>query len=253
VDYYYGGIVGGSSSGWELVDPMANMHALGIATPADYAASQATFSQPMYGPAASFGATNYFPTDNFNFGSINGGGGIGNAYGSSGYPANAYGSAMGGGYVGGSWSPEPVGNNQILYGHYSSQGAIALPQAYYGQQATSNPAAFATPAVVPTAAAPAATASQGAKPATTTAGGDKPATDTKPKTDTTAAKKTTTADKKPDAKPEPKTVTVKSGDTLSEIAQKHGTTVDKLYALNKGVIGGDKNLIKPGQELKLPS
>ena len=31
--------------------------------------------------------------------------------------------------VGGSWSPEPAGNNQILYGHYSSAGALTWPSA----------------------------------------------------------------------------------------------------------------------------
>jgi len=41
------------------------------------------------------------------------------------------------------------------------------------------------------------------------------------------------------------TYTVKKGDTLKEIAQKHETTIDKLVSLN--------NLIKEGQVLKVPS
>lgn len=54
------------------------------------------------------------------------------------------------------------------------------------------------------------------------------------------------------AKPEPKTVTVKSGDSLSKIAAANGTTWQKIYELNKDVIGGNPNLIRPGQVLKMP-
>ncbi len=43
------------------------------------------------------------------------------------------------------------------------------------------------------------------------------------------------------------TYTVKSGDTLSGIATKHGTTVDKIKRLN----GLSNNNIKPGQQLKI--
>lgn len=46
-----------------------------------------------------------------------------------------------------------------------------------------------------------------------------------------------------------KTYTVVSGDTLSEIAEKFGTTVDTLVALN-GI--KDRNLINVGQVIKLP-
>jgi lysozyme len=42
---------------------------------------------------------------------------------------------------------------------------------------------------------------------------------------------------------------VKKGDTLSGIAKKHGTTVNKLVKLNKIK---NKNLIFPGQIIKLP-
>ncbi|MEY9947119.1 transglycosylase family protein [Kitasatospora sp. GAS1066B] len=43
--------------------------------------------------------------------------------------------------------------------------------------------------------------------------------------------------------------TVKSGDTLSDIAAAHGTNWQSLYQKNVQVIGGDANLILPGQVL----
>lgn len=49
-----------------------------------------------------------------------------------------------------------------------------------------------------------------------------------------------------------KTVKVRSGDSLSKIAAANDTTWQKLYELNKGVIGSNPNLIRPGQVLKLP-
>ncbi|MBK3570348.1 transglycosylase family protein [Streptomyces sp. MBT62] len=45
--------------------------------------------------------------------------------------------------------------------------------------------------------------------------------------------------------------TVRQGDTLSGIAAEHGTTWRKIYAANKAVIGGDPDLIMPGQQLDL--
>jgi LysM repeat protein len=45
--------------------------------------------------------------------------------------------------------------------------------------------------------------------------------------------------------------TVRKGDTLSGIAARHGTTWRKIYAANKAVIGGDPDLIVPGQQLVL--
>jgi nucleoid-associated protein YgaU len=45
--------------------------------------------------------------------------------------------------------------------------------------------------------------------------------------------------------------TVREGDTLSKIAARHGTTWQRLYAANKAVIGGDPDLIVPGQQLDL--
>ncbi|MFI2433987.1 transglycosylase family protein [Streptomyces sp. NPDC018693] len=43
--------------------------------------------------------------------------------------------------------------------------------------------------------------------------------------------------------------TVRAGDTLSAIAESNGTTWQRLYAANKAVIGGDPDLIVPGQRL----
>ncbi|MGW1748752.1 transglycosylase family protein [Streptomyces sp. NPDC002092] len=45
--------------------------------------------------------------------------------------------------------------------------------------------------------------------------------------------------------------TVREGDTLSKIADRHGTTWQRLYAANKAVIGSDPDLIVPGQQLDL--
>ncbi|WP_406479445.1 transglycosylase family protein [Streptomyces sp. NBC_01615] len=45
--------------------------------------------------------------------------------------------------------------------------------------------------------------------------------------------------------------TVRGGDTLSGIAARHATTWRKIYAANRAVIGGDPDLIVPGQRLDL--
>ncbi|MEV0175996.1 transglycosylase family protein [Streptomyces sp. NPDC050803] len=45
--------------------------------------------------------------------------------------------------------------------------------------------------------------------------------------------------------------TVRQGDTLSGIAARHGTTWQRLYAANKAAIGGDPDLIVPGQRLEI--
>lgn len=152
------------------------------------------------------------------------------------------------GFVGGSWSPEPMGNNQILYGHYSQQGALALPQAFYGQQNTG----MTPTTTVPDSAVPATTVPATTAPATTAGGSTAatPATAAKPAAEKTAAEKAAAIEKKPAAK---KTVTVKAGDSLSRIAAKAGTTWQKLYEANKAVIGSNPNLIRPGQTLKIPA
>ncbi|MFI2643478.1 transglycosylase family protein [Streptomyces sp. NPDC018610] len=45
--------------------------------------------------------------------------------------------------------------------------------------------------------------------------------------------------------------TVRAGDTLSGIAARHGSSWQRLYAANASVIGGDPDLIVPGQRLAL--
>jgi nucleoid-associated protein YgaU len=45
--------------------------------------------------------------------------------------------------------------------------------------------------------------------------------------------------------------TVRSGDTLSGIADRHGISWQRLYERNKAVIGGDPNVIMPGQRLDI--
>jgi nucleoid-associated protein YgaU len=45
--------------------------------------------------------------------------------------------------------------------------------------------------------------------------------------------------------------TVRTGDTLAEIAAAHRTTWQSLYAANRSAIGGNPGLIYPGQVLKL--
>jgi nucleoid-associated protein YgaU len=47
------------------------------------------------------------------------------------------------------------------------------------------------------------------------------------------------------------TYTVRAGDTLSGIAARHGTTWQRLYAVNASVVGDDPDLIMPGQRLVL--
>ena len=54
----------------------------------------------------------------------------------------------------------------------------------------------------------------------------------------------------------PKTYTVKSGDCLCNIAKKfygNGAKYTTIYNANKGVIGGNPNLIYPGQVLTIPA
>ncbi|MFI9050116.1 transglycosylase family protein [Streptomyces sp. NPDC053427] len=100
-----------------------------------------------------------------------------------------------------------------------------------------------------------------------TAGGPSPDLDTSTKAEvkkaqpapkqTQPAPKQEQAPKQEKAKPAPQkphghgNYTVKSGDTLAKIAKAHGTTWKSVYANNKSVIGGNPNLIFPGQQLSI--
>ena len=62
-------------------------------------------------------------------------------------------------------------------------------------------------------------------------------------------------EKRVDNTVQPQTYTVKSGDCLWNIAKKYygnGAQYTKIYNANKGVIGGNPNLIYPGQVLTIP-
>ncbi|MFH8403648.1 transglycosylase family protein [Streptomyces sp. NPDC018019] len=64
------------------------------------------------------------------------------------------------------------------------------------------------------------------------------------------ARKTPAPSHKAAPKSNPKgNYTVKSGDTLAKIAASHGTNWKSVYENNKSVIGGNPNLIFPGQKL----
>jgi LysM repeat protein len=61
-----------------------------------------------------------------------------------------------------------------------------------------------------------------------------------------ATDRTTTGE--PKAKPQPATYTIKANDTLSGIADAHGTTVDRLLELNPEI---DPQGLVAGQKIKL--
>lgn len=46
--------------------------------------------------------------------------------------------------------------------------------------------------------------------------------------------------------------TVKSGDSLSAIGQRHGVAWRDIHEANRDVIGDNPDLIKPGQKLRIP-
>lgn len=54
------------------------------------------------------------------------------------------------------------------------------------------------------------------------------------------------------APPQNSSYIVKKGDNLTKIAKQFGTTWQKIYELNKAIIGGNPNLIRPGQRLTIP-
>lgn len=54
------------------------------------------------------------------------------------------------------------------------------------------------------------------------------------------------------AAPQPEKYTVVGGDNLTKIGQKYGVPWQEIYEANKGVIGGNPNLIRPGQVYVIP-
>ncbi|MFI1204772.1 transglycosylase family protein [Streptomyces sp. BHT-5-2] len=81
-------------------------------------------------------------------------------------------------------------------------------------------------------------------------------TETTKKSQGTTKKSAPAREKVEKAQPAPQhrsgdTYTVKAGDTLAKIAKAHGTNWKALYAANKSVVGGNPNLIFPGQKLSV--
>ncbi|KPI22773.1 Transglycosylase-like domain protein [Actinobacteria bacterium OK074] len=74
------------------------------------------------------------------------------------------------------------------------------------------------------------------------------------RTESTASERTTTHTNRSETRSiasKNANYTVRDGDTLSEIAESHGTIWQKVYAENKAVIGDDPNLIVPGQRFEV--
>lgn len=155
-------------------------------------------------------------------------------------------------------------------GFYSGQANQAPFNPYAGPVLTAVPVAQPATSFVPIGPQPTAPTIPGvgqhvvyahyapgqavAGQAATTAGGSTTAPAAQPKKDEPKKAEPKKEEPKPTPPPapEPKTVTVKSGDSLSKIAAANGTTWQKLYELNKDVVGGNPNLIRPGQVLKMP-
>ncbi|MFF0729026.1 M23 family metallopeptidase [Streptomyces sp. NPDC004134] len=55
------------------------------------------------------------------------------------------------------------------------------------------------------------------------------------------------------AEPAPPPYRVRKGDTLTAIARRLGVPLDRLYTVNRSVIGSDPNLLRPGQVLRAPA
>lgn len=158
------------------------------------------------------------------------------------------------------WDPATPATAPQLFGQFASPTLNALPTTVY----TTNIAGLApasTAATGPMTASPSTMA--GGSPSTTAPGPstalpDSPsASQSAPPVAAQAARPQaprSAAAQQPEearARPKPKSVTVKQGDTLNDIARAAGVSASALYELNKGVIGGNPNLIRPGQQLRL--
>ncbi|GAB7187216.1 transglycosylase family protein [Kitasatospora sp. Ki12] len=111
----------------------------------------------------------------------------------------------------------------------------AKPAAKPAPKAAKPPVKAAKPATAP---APAAK-QQAAKPAPRAADPAQGRPSAKPAQSAPVTEKNTAGD----------SYTVRSGDTLSDIAARFGVDTDRLYGKNVQVIGGDPDLIFPGQTL----
>lgn len=140
-------------------------------------------------------------------------------------------------------NPYVAAPNYVAYAHY----APGTAQAAQGQATTATTTTPTTGATTKPSTAK-TTAADAAKAKTEKEAAAKSKATAKAK----AADKAKAAEKAKPAPPEPKTVTVAPGDSLSKIAAANGTTWQKLYEANKGAIGGDPNLIHAGLKLKLP-
>jgi LysM repeat protein len=65
----------------------------------------------------------------------------------------------------------------------------------------------------------------------------------------TVARPTTIVTARPPRPPQPRTYTVKEGDTLDQIALDFNTTVERLLALNPDI---EPTELRPGQRLRVP-
>jgi LysM repeat protein len=134
----------------------------------------------------------------------------------------------------------------------ASQGPGAWPVCSVKAGLTAGGAAAAVDTAAPAAKAaeaPAAPVKKDTKPATSSdaAAAQTPKSEGKP-TSTDAVKSWKQAGQHNTAKG---SYTVKSGDTLSSIAAKFGTSVSSLHAKNAQVVGGNADLIYPGQTLSV--
>ncbi|WP_441248448.1 transglycosylase family protein [Kitasatospora sp. McL0602] len=123
-------------------------------------------------------------------------------------------------------------------------GAAAQVDTSSSSSSSSSAAASRSEQRAPLAATPKAAAPKAAAPKAATPKAAAPAEAPK------AAKKTPAAPAAP-AKSNGGTYTVKSGDTLSSIAASKGLDWKSLYSNNAKVIGGDADLILPGQVLSV--
>ncbi|MEC4017314.1 transglycosylase family protein [Streptomyces sp. H27-D2] len=176
---------------------------------------------------------------------------------------------------GGNWSTNTgngyYGGLQFSNSSWAAAGgtqyAARADQASKGQQITAAEKLLALqgPGAWACAGAGNLTAGGSAADVDTSGSGDAPAAQPKaaPKPQAPQQQAQPKAAPKPQPKPETQTVqpqqkstgsgnyTVKSGDTLAKIADAHGSSWKSVYENNKSTVGGDADLIFPGQKLSV--